>query len=236
MIRIITIGDLHGSPVWKTIRPADWEYMVFIGDYVDSFGLADEQILANLQEIIELKKQMPEKVILLWGNHDLCYLFSDNKFHYASGMRLTMLLALNTIFTSNRNLFQAAFGIKNYLWTHAGAGQKWYYQYIKNKITPSDRDIPTTLNRLFDEYYLPLFYIGRIRGGLHDTGGIFWAHSHETEYGPLPGYHQIIGHTRTMRGIVVSDHYGNNTSVTRVDCLDTETEFYQLVINTRRKT
>ena len=53
---------------------------------------------------------------------------------------------------------------------------------------------------------------------------------YETEDDPLMGYHQIIGHTNTKSGVLLSNHYGPDTSITWVDCLDTETEFFKIEI------
>ena len=78
-MKIITIGDLHGSPVWKNIRTENWDRMVFIGDYVDSSDYDAKEIKQNLLDIIELKKMYPEKVILLWGNHDLAYFYDGHE-------------------------------------------------------------------------------------------------------------------------------------------------------------
>ncbi len=122
-MKIITIGDLHGSQVWKTIKPGDWNHMVFIGDYVDSADWQDDEIIFNLQEIISLKKKFPEKIILLLGNHDLSYYYNGHGRHRCSDFREGQLPLLFSIFSSNKQLFQAAWGIGNHLWTHAGVVQ-----------------------------------------------------------------------------------------------------------------
>jgi len=80
-MKIITIGDLHGSPVWKNIRTENWDRMVFIGDYVDSSDYSAKEVKRNLEEIIVLKKSFPEKIILLWGNHDLAYFYGGHERH-----------------------------------------------------------------------------------------------------------------------------------------------------------
>lgn len=229
-MKFITIGDLHGSPVWKTIQPADWDFMIFMGDYVDSSKFNDAEIHQNLLDVIDLKKAYPEKVILLWGNHDLAYFYGGHERHYASGFRKKSLPVCFDLFTANRKLFQAAFGIEKYLWTHAGVVQKWYDDYIKDQVQPSDPDLAFTFNRLFNTYYQPLFNVGQLRGGLYEEGGIFWADKHELEDDPLLGYHQIAGHNKTRSGIRVSNHIAANTSVTWVDCLDSSTEFYKIEI------
>ena len=227
-MKIITIGDLHGSPVWKSIQPGDWDQMVFIGDYVDSADYTDKAIRQNLKEIIDLKKMYPKKIILLWGNHDLSYLYRGHEPHNTSGFRKKVLPVYFSLYTANRNSCQAAFGINKYLWTHAGVVQKWFNDYIAGEVMPSDQGLADTFNRLFDAYYQPLFHIGKLRNGQHEEGGIFWAHKYETEDDPLMGYHQIVGHTRTRTGVRVSNHYGADTSLTWVDCLETETEFLKL--------
>jgi predicted MPP superfamily phosphohydrolase len=229
-MKLITIGDLHGSPVWKQINLGDWNHLIFIGDYVDSDNYTEKEIIDNIHAVIELKKNYPEKVVLLWGNHDLAYLYGGQEKHYCSGFRKAMLPELFSIFTSNRKLFQASFQVSNYLWTHAGVVQLWFDTYIKDEVVKNDINLSATLNRLFESYYEPLFHVSMIRGGLYEDGGIFWAHSTETFEDPLIGFHQMVGHSNTHEGVVVADHYGNNTSVTYTDCLKNIMEFFNLEI------
>jgi predicted MPP superfamily phosphohydrolase len=169
MMNLITIGDLHGSRVWKQIDPGQWDKMIFIGDYVDSAEYDPAEILDNLREIIGLKKAFPDKVVLLWGNHDLAYFYGGHERHYSSGFRQAMLSDLFNIFTANRALFQASYQVENYLWTHAGVVQRWFDTYIKDQVIASDSNLSATLNRLFDDYYEPLFHVSVIRGGFTKT-------------------------------------------------------------------
>lgn len=229
-MNLITIGDLHGSSAWKQIDPGQWDKMIFIGDYVDSADYGPGEILDNLREIIGLKKDLPDKVVLLWGNHDLAYFYGGHERHYSSGFRKAMLSDLFSIFTANRALFQASYQVKNYLWTHAGVVQRWFDTYIKDQVIPTDDNLSATLNRLFDAYYEPLFHSSVIRGGVYEDGGIFWAHSRETVEDPLRGYHQVVGHSRTYGGIVTARPFGAGTSVTYIDCLETDLEFYRLKV------
>ena len=66
---------------------------------------------------------------------------------------------------------------------------------------------------------------------MYEEGGIFWADKYEIEDDPLMGYHQIVGHNKTRNGVLVSNHFGADTSVTWVDCLDSCTEFFKLEIS-----
>ena len=36
-MKIISIGDLHGKDVWKQIDPANYDKIIFVGDYTDDF-------------------------------------------------------------------------------------------------------------------------------------------------------------------------------------------------------
>jgi hypothetical protein len=227
-MKIITIGDLHGSQAWKKVNPELWDRIVFTGDYVDSFDYSDEQILLNFREVILFKKNNPEKVVLLLGNHDLAYYFNGLGRHGCSGFRRRMLPMLFNIFQTEKDNFHAAFQVKKTLWTHAGVVQRWYDLFIKNQILPGDENPAFTLNRLFQNYYHPLFHVSEMRGGLQEDGGIFWAHMTETLDDPLSGYHQIVGHTRTGNGIIKSKSGKPDTSVIYVDCLESKNEFYEL--------
>ncbi|HRY33670.1 MAG TPA: metallophosphoesterase [Bacteroidales bacterium] len=233
-VTIFTIGDLHGSDVWKEALSRKWDVLVFIGDYVDSSIISEEQILGNLQEIIELKNQFKDRIILLWGNHDLSYFYGGHSRHYCSGFRKKMLPELFSLFTANSNLFQAAYQVDHHIWTHAGIVNAWYETYIANQVTQDDFNLASTLNRLFKEYYEPMFHIGAKRGGLNEHGGIFWAHASEVIEDPLPGYHNIFGHTKTRNGIVRYNTGLKNTKITMVDCLDTSADFFEIDMEKQR--
>jgi predicted MPP superfamily phosphohydrolase len=229
-MKVITIGDLHGSPAWEKIDPEAWDRVVFIGDYVDSGDYSSAEIIRNLKQVIGLKVRYPDKVVLLFGNHDLAYFYGGHERHYCSGFRKSMLAELFSLFTANRKLFDAAFQLGSHLWTHAGVVQRWYDNYILDQVLKEDVNLAATLNRLFQSYYEPLYHASLIRGGLYEDGGIFWAHSNETREDPLRGYHQVVGHTRTNNGITNILHSAAGTSVTYVDCLQTDVQFHHIEI------
>ena len=79
--RILVLPDVHGrlfwkEPVQKYIDVVD--RVVFLGDYLDPYGdeggdYDAESIFENLKEIVELKRNNMDKVVLLKGNHDQHY-------------------------------------------------------------------------------------------------------------------------------------------------------------------
>src|SRR5580704_9577331 len=103
----LVIGDLHGKDCWKDVNFNAYDKIVFIGDYVDHWNLADRVISRNLIRVIDLKKKHPDKVELLLGNHDVQYL------HYphflCSGFRPEMQRLLTDVFNVNRHLFKVAY-------------------------------------------------------------------------------------------------------------------------------
>jgi len=197
--RILSCGDIHGRTFWKLIDINQYDYIIFVGDYVDSFPYNDVQILGNLLDIIELKKTYPDKVVLLLGNHDIQYMFLDEGFG-CSGFRPSMAATLKHVFKDNKRLFQMAFQINDYIWTHAGIADKWY-DYNKKVINDfiekfECENLADAFNKMmYTKENTILHQVGIKRGGYHPAGGITWADRYETSLNPFEGYHQIVGHT-----------------------------------------
>ena len=237
-IKTITVGDVHGSKIWQKCADlkilmkfpnleTEYDKYIFIGDYTDSFTHSDKQIIDNLRKIITLKRNYPDKVILLWGNHDLQYLFSYQGGHGCSGYRTQMYTQLHDIFQSNKELFQTAFQIKNYLWTHAGVHKGWYKNRFSKIIHNSNNTLAEQLNELLYRNAECLFDVGYARGGYQTIGGPFWLDKIHLNK-PLEGYHQITGHSKVK--YIRTDKFEKDTSVTFTDCLDTIESFYKLEI------
>lgn len=249
-MKILSIGDVHGRDSWKfAINYWDdldnsineYDKIVFVGDYVDSFDIDDLVMINNLLNIIELKKKYPEKIVLLWGNHDIQYLFGENKY-LCSGFRKSIFITLHQIFTENRDLFQLAYQYKNYLWTHAGLHRGWYKQWIEDKKyiirggevkdylpidkTGNEADI---LNFCFEARHDAIFHVGWSRSGNQKVGGPLWADKNETYRKPVLGLHQIIGHSH-VDSIKHYQNYQNSlTSTTYIDCMASSPYDYYLI-------
>lgn len=221
-LKTISIGDIHGRWYWKGIDPKQYDKIIFVGDYVDQFPpMTDTEIQSNLLDIIQFKKDNPDKVILLLGNHDIQYLFLEDGFG-CSGFRPSMAESLYSIFTHNKDLFQAAFQIGNYIWTHAGISTIWY-DYNKNVIEKTAEKFETanladTFNHmLWMNSNRLLHQVGRCRGGAYPCGGITWADRRETSTDRMPGLHQIVGHTPIKQITTFGDQ---ENSITYIDVLN----------------
>lgn len=124
-MKLIIMPDIHGRASWKI--PAynkDYDKIVFLGDYLDSFDISGIEQLRNLEDIILLKKEDPDKVILLIGNHDQIY-WPGYSGPNISGYQPDMAISFSHVLNENRDLLQMAYSHDNLLFTHAGVSETW---------------------------------------------------------------------------------------------------------------
>lgn len=249
MFRTITIGDLHGRPIWKKIiaRKNEFDKIIFIADYFDSMdykqnniiirkAYTNEEILSNILEIIFFKKENPDLVELLTGNHDASYFYFPKFF--CQGFRADAVHGIQALFHEHRRLFNVAYQYKNYLWTHAGVTNKWLAEFKplaeERKLWDDSLPLADILN-MANETSLQekLFQTSGMR--MHPrceypVGGIIWADKSETRRDAVSGLHQIVGHTPVERNLTIFNT-ANNSSMAYIDSLATEVgDFYELNI------
>lgn len=248
-MKIITIGDVHGRNNWKNFLYSldkndnysecligkTIDKVVFIGDYVDSYDVSNSNIISNLEEILNLKSNYPDNVVLLWGNHDVAYFKKEGNI---SGFRPEISINLYDLFNSNRDLFQLSYQIDNIIWTHAGIHKGWWeYEIVPyinnkkmnrfNKFLEECENISEYLNLMFNFNYEPIFMVSRRRGGNNKVGGPLWVDKFEIYNKPIENYHQIVGHTPVKTPITYQ--FKGLTKVTFCDCLSND-KFYSLNI------
>lgn len=243
-IRCCVVGDLHGRDCWLDIIPNRFSKIIFLADYCDSYTHSNAEILHNLKQIIEFKKEYKDKVVLLLGNHDLQYWEINNPVApkcIDNGYRLEMAHDLYFLFKENEKLFQVAYQIGNYLFTHAGISEGWYNQHrdvikgfwdlLADSGGHTGVNLAEVLNKLAQTRHRGILHdIGEARRGDFGTfGGPFWADYKETSISPLQGYRQIVGHT--PKNDIESIHFNETTSITYVDVLATREKIYELEIS-----
>lgn len=232
-IKILAVGDLHGKSCWQVIDFAQYDKVIFMGDYVDSTSHSDEEILDNLNAVIAVKEQFPEKVVLLLGNHDIHYLFHPD--YPCSGFRPSMQDTLTALFNHHVHLFQIAYQINNYLFSHAGISRPWHERLMTllDKIPLGDitdrSNLAILLNGLNQTWHRGLlFEVGVTRGGSKEYGGVVWADKEELRNHPLEGYHQIVGHNPVP--YIEAFSFNDDTSITFVDVLGIQESYYEINI------
>lgn len=233
IIKTLSIGDLHGLDIWKKglfgeIYDMDnFDKIIFIGDYVDSFTISPIIQINNLKTLIELKLKFPDKIILLFGNHDVHY--SHYPKYRCTGFQTINYPDYMKLFLDNLELFQLSYQIQNTIWTHAGIHSGWYKQNIKKYHDKnSNLSLSEILNRDFKHEKNWIFQVGHRRGGSANMGGPLWLDRTLLWKKPLLGYHQIVGHTRIYDGNGIKEfQYNDNTKLTCIDVLDNEyAQFY----------
>jgi len=209
----IVIGDIHGLVYWeKAIEENPACRYIFLGDYLDPyFSFSHKHLLNNLKEIIQLKKDRMDDVILLIGNHDLHYILPNidlcTRFDYK------IEEAAHALFTDNIHLFQNAFQEGKRIFTHAGISERWFLDDFGGD---PNGNIAEQLNNPRHDQIPALYRCGEMRGGdRFAIGGIFWADIDELT-DPLPEYKQFVGHNRVDK-ILKYEHNGGQ--ITFCDCL-----------------
>ena len=222
-LKTITVGDLHGLNKWQSINPADYDYIIFIGDYMDSFTIQNVLMLENIMNILEFKKQYPDKVILLYGNHDIHYLYAESTDYRCTGYRPEIALTFKEIFIHYNSLFQIAFQHDNVLWTHAGVNSKWAKKYL---VDVNILEYAEYLNSMMQDRISRdiIMEIGHRRGGFHDTGGPMWSDQKDNKRFPIDHLIQIYGHTAQDEIKIIKK---KSYELINVDCLEKTNKFYE---------
>lgn len=133
-MKIVAIGDIHGSQDWKKIieKEKDADVFIFLADYLDSRTFSREEELKNLQEIIDLKIEPEKEIIRLIGNHDFHY-FPEILDSSTSGYSSAFKLIVSPILGQNRKLFKICHKIDNFLFSHAGISNDFMEEHFKNE-------------------------------------------------------------------------------------------------------
>lgn len=240
-MKVLVIPDIHSRRFWK--MPLEKYFnkvdkIVFLGDYCDPYDdettepIEWEQTLNNLLEIIELKKQNPDKIVLLLGNHD--YHYRNKQFDdYARSTRYNKLHhnQLTELYNGdNYKLFQTCYCIENdgkkVIFTHAGITKFWLERC---KLTFDD-NIEEVINNLEETAngVSKLCIIGRERTWFGEkTGSPVWCDIREfVSQGGLgiDNVFQIFGHSRLKPGSIVS--------MKDFACIDSRTAF---ILNDKNK-
>lgn len=225
--RILVIPDVHGRLFWKA--PVE-KYMesvdrvVFLGDYLDPYGgeegLADD-IFQNMMEIVRLKQDNREKVVLMKGNHDQHY--ASARFEeQAGGTRMDKMNwnRYHEAFTEYKDLFQIAhLELVNgmpYVFSHAGLTLYWLNKVNTNLWHYPDRNVSVTNPEIIEKINLldddgmgqdMLSVVGRRRSWFGEkTGSVLWADIDEHAIPNAPKAYgldkafQVFGHSRLMEG------------------------------------
>lgn len=193
-MKILCVPDVHGRKFWrKAIELIDKvDKIIFLGDYLDPYSYEEisfEQATSEFIDIIEFKKQYPDKVILLTGNH--CWHYINKDFPDCSRRNYDKLDEINKLFNENINLFQLIYETDKYLFSHAGIYENWM------NLCNFTLDDLKNWNNILKNDYLKLSICSYIRGGFSSTGSCIWADIRESLNNYLYSDKiQVVGHTQ----------------------------------------
>lgn len=206
-MKVLVIPDVHGSPHWKKNVEENFDKVdkvVFLGDYYDSFNEEERGLTAdtNLKEIIDLKKQNPEKVEILLGNHDL-----DNYLLYGkcSGFQMAMAPTYYQTLFDNLELFKIAVEIDGWVFSHAGFSIDWVKDTkfllesrYKDSFNILEDPVTVVNNLLHNKYYKIFTYWEYDFSGYGDSNhqGPLWIRP-PSLLSRSYFQKQVIGHTET---------------------------------------
>lgn len=193
MSKILIVPDVHGRAFWhRAMELVDQvDQIVFLGDYLDPYsheGISFDLALEEFNKILEFKKEYPDLITLLVGNHDMHYIIED--FMDCSRRNTDMLDQLHKLYNSNLDLFNLIHIEDDWLFSHAGVYKGWMDKY---EFTLEDLNLKTFLGSHWPALEDLSFY----RGGYNSVGSCVWADIRESVKNELfSEYKQVVGHTQ----------------------------------------
>ena len=200
--KIAVVPDVHGKSFWKKAKEEieSVDEVIFLGDYLDSYSfkvLVNREIeIDNFLSILDFKREYPEKVTLLLGNHDIGYLLHLGCSRQTYG---ELFYTYQRYFEENIDLFQMTEYVQlnndKIFFSHAGILRKWA-ERVGKKLDLEDNSLKSAIldglfNKLILSYKEPeytdflrwcLWLVGPARGGFNgESGSIIWADSSEWE-------------------------------------------------------
>lgn len=239
MSKILCIPDIHCRKFWREIiknNESKVDKIIFLGDYLDPYPeeimMAPELMECNnfydyenlikmLEDIVSLKKNNPDKYVLLTGNHTDSYIWS--KFHAATRTDYKNWEKYHKFFSQNLDLFNFVWIENNVIFSHAGISEGWATAVavelsltinLNNPVKSIARYLSNIdlLNILDKKLIKLLGDISHYRGGDSYYGSCEWADLREhvnmieSKTSIVPkgeeGIFQVFGHTQLKEPLI----------------------------------
>lgn len=192
---ILIIPDIHGRTFWKDAC-SKWEgKVIFLGDYLDPYsseGIHFEDAVINFINILDYSEEN-KNCILLLGNHDVPYLYPENKY-YVTRHNTSKEKEMQELF--NEAIFKYIYIEDKYLFSHAGVDDRW--------LKKEHLDI-NSVNYKLDADPDLTWDVSFLRGGYNNFGSCVWSDIRDFK-NDLP-YYQIFGHTQLKDKPIIKDTF-----------------------------
>ena len=195
--RLLVLGDIHhawrrAEEILSALR-SRYDQAILLGDYFDDFGDTPEMAAATARWLARSLGR-PERIHLL-GNHDLPYFFPENPHLLCPGFTIEKWFAIRSeLGAAPPQRFQLAHAACGWLFSHAGFAKEFAEGETPESLAARANAL---LRRLDRDRHEPWLAPGFIRGGSQTTGGLTWL-DRNGEFEPVPGFHQVVGHTPGM--------------------------------------
>lgn len=198
-MRILVIGDIHGHNGWdKIVFKEDWDKVVFLGDYFDNYkNTPGKEQVTNFKEILAMKATHPDKVELLYGNHDHSYLNKE----MCSGYKWQNQLIYEEVLkgAKDKGWLKPVYIHDDIIFSHAGVSSYWLKE-VAQLAHPQDIT--------WENVPLDKFNFNGLTGynsfGDTPSQSPIWIRPTSLLQYPIDGYRQVVGHTH-MRAPVNRD-------------------------------
>lgn len=201
---VLVIGDIHHHTVEAELviarHSGRFRTVVFLGDYFDDFGDTPERMQSTCRWLKE-SLQHPDRIHLL-GNHDLSFLNPSNTQLGCPGWSV----AKQHVFDREcsdvaRDRLFLAVEVSAWVLSHAGFHHALIGGLRPNELVCAAND---GLRKVLKGDHSPFVGCGYGRGGRDPFGGVTWL-DWNTEFEPIAGLNQIVGHTPAP-GLVRGQH------------------------------
>ena len=129
MARILSVPDVHGSHEWEVVKilpKNSYDYIVFHGDYFDSWENEWPDQGENFKNICDFVREDTEQRKLLIGNHDWSYLSQSREGSNCSGHQSGSkksegkISVIRKLLLDSRDILELAFECDDWVFSHAG--------------------------------------------------------------------------------------------------------------------
>jgi len=192
-MKIIAIGDIHGRNFWQKYIQEPTDQLIFVGDYFDPYDIwiRPEDEIANFKDIVNIKRDNPDMVTLLIGNHD---------YHYLSGVQQqysryneSSAAAIREVLEEAIDILQICCVYNDTVFNHAGLTKTWC---ANNQIDLTN--LEHSVNQKFVEDRLAFGFIDGIgdENGSDARQSPLWVRPAQLLADKIERYKQVVGHTR----------------------------------------
>ncbi len=133
--QIMTIGSIYGEDQWKNLDMLEamitddsltptYDKYIFMGNYVKSYWRKQGDIGTMINELVSLKENYPDHIVLLTGRDDVQYLFPDESKFKIEGRHEDIVYYAELYQLLSTHLALSYYYGDN-LWTHSGVNLEW---------------------------------------------------------------------------------------------------------------